>query len=255
MEDINFENRFWLRILRDNVIFIINKLSTKHAPELQLAKDLKMRLIHALATVERGTRPEQLADIEALVLDVRALMIKVLGYHVDPSVKMEISLNPTVINHMLNVLAEYLNILDRVQGRPSEVPHILAPHELWLVNAASNSERIMSELDSVEVITKKAFKKQKKQFHMLHHKTEEFIKYVDRLNTEFPALSTLTQSAMTEIDIFNKLLTELLGLRLGKRVLGTVSPLLINHILRENAYYLRKLGSNVGNAPLMDISE
>ena len=255
MEDINFENRFWLRILRDHLTFIINKLSIKHAPELQLGKDLKSRVMEILVSVERGTRFEQLAEIETLVLEIRAFKIKILGYHVDPNVKMEISLSPTFINHMLNELAEYLNILDRAQGRNSESSHILKVHELWIMDAAGHCEIIMSELDPIEVISKKTFKKQKNQFHMLYKKTEEFIKYVNRLNTDFPAINSLNQSAITEIGTFNKLLNELLELRLNKRILGTISPLLINHMIREEAYYLRKLGINVGNAPLLDISE
>lgn len=37
--------------------------------------------------------------------------------------------------------------------------------------------------------------------------------------------------------------------------LGTFSPLLIDHMLREEAYYLMKLGINVGNRPLEDLVE
>lgn len=261
MADIQFENRFWLRILRDHMTFIISKLASKHVQEIEQAVQLKARLVQMLNAVDsitfRVTRSNKNPGEElfALVLEVRAYKIKLLGKHVDPAVKLELGLPPTFINHMLNELDEYVDILNRAMGNPSKVFHILNVHELWMVDAAGHAGAIMSELDPTEAKLKKKFKMQKKSLKLLHHKVEEFIGYVNRLNTDFPAIQALNASAISEITIFNKMLQELLQLRVSKQVLGTIAPLMINHMIREEAYYLRKLGVNVGNLPLEDIPD
>ena len=258
MEDLGFENRFWLRILRDHMTFIINKLASKHVAEIQRATDLKTRLVQALTTVINSriaASAQLIEELVARILEVRAFKILLLGFHVDPAVKIDIGLPPTFINHMLNELDEYLNILNRALGRPAEVPHILNVHKLWLSDAEGHAAGVLAELDPTEKKIKKEFKKEKKNFDMLKDKTAELIEYVNRLNTDFPAIQALNKEAINEITIFNKLLEELLSLRLNKLTLGTLAPLMINHFIREEAYALRKMGVNVGDLPLQDIPE
>lgn len=58
---------------------------------------------------------------------------------------------------------------------------------------------------------------------------------------KFPALSKLNQDADEEMLCFKKFLKELEKLVKEKKVLGTLQPLMLDHIYREECYYLTKL--------------
>lgn len=250
---IVFEHRFWLRILRDHLSFIIDKLASVHIEELDGARALKLVVLDQLDHVDTGSAV--LSEVLAVVKAVREFKVHILRRQVVDGGDFKLSLPPTFINHMLNELDQYLRILQTAEEGHVFQERVLNAHDLWLLDAAGHSEAVMAELDPTEKDLKLLFKKQKKEFKMLHDKTKEFIAYVLRINTSFDAIERLTVVAIDEITAFNRLLAEVYNLRIEDQVLGTFSALLIDHMLREEAYYLMKLGIEVGDRPITDLFE
>ena len=59
----------------------------------------------------------------------------------------------------------------------------------------------------------------------------------------YPALAQFNHEAATQILEFNQFLMQLQEMLLNKTVLGTLDPLIPDHMLREECYYLVKLST------------
>jgi hypothetical protein len=80
-----------------------------------------------------------------------------------------------------------------------------------------------------------------KNFESLHRKAEEMAGYM-RINLDrFPSLNRFNHETEMEMLLFKVFLDELLELRLSNKVLGTLMPLMADHMSREECYYLTKL--------------
>ena len=250
--NIIFEHQFWLRILRDHLTFIGDKLANEYTDEINMANTLKREAIEKLLRVETGYNVA-IEDVIDLVKRIRQFKVHLLDRHVEEG-EFKFGLPPTFINHMINELDQYLRILQTFlkDGIVMRSPELNA-HELWLLDATGHVSAIMAELDPVEKDMKKRLKKQGKGLNNLLYKTKEFIDYVVRLNDTPDAVERLNKLVINEITAFDRLLTEIYNLRLEKELLGTFSQLLIDHMLREEAYYLMSLGLNVGNRAIVDM--
>ena len=175
-----------------------------------------------------------------LVKDVGQLKKDILLMHL--SDKIDISLPPTFINHMLNELDQYDHILT---GKVIDVRipegHPLEHHMLWLPDGVGHSEAIANQLDSVEKEKFKELIECSKEFHDLHMKAEEFIGYLRSGLLDFPGLEKLTEDSEFKMNLLVKIITEIKEMRLSKHMLGTIAPLVLDHMLREECYYLMKL--------------
>jgi hypothetical protein len=252
--DIVFENRFWLRIMRDHAMIIKSKTAASHAEGIKTLDQILSETSTLLSAAEKGAKNREfLEQVLRTAMQLRDLKIAILKMHLEVGRKVDVALPPTFINHMLNELDEYIRILQMALGRNIELPTILDVHKLWLTDAAGHAEAIMSELDPVDKSIKLEFKKHKKEFKMLKAKTLEFIEYFEKVNMKFDAINGLKIATVNQTNLFNKMLYELLQLRLTKVALGTIAPLLLDHMLREEAYFLKKLGENVGDLPLRDL--
>jgi len=217
------ENEFWFLIFHDHLTFIITSL----APE-------EVELIESAQFIQAQLRGPQ--DLPGLIEQIRLLKQEILKRHLVGNVK--IHLPPTFINHMLNELEEYQRVL---AGNPT---HVLDCHQLWLLDAAGHASAVACNLDDTEMLRKKQFKAFGKKFKKLYLKTLEFIGFTRGVGVAYPALEQLTTEASTEARIFTQVLRELEEQRLNKTALGTILPLMIDHMIREECYYLAKLGQS-----------
>jgi len=63
---------------------------------------------------------------------------------------------------------------------------------------------------------------------------------------QFPALSRFHRQIELEMAIFQSFLHELEEMELNNEVLGVLSPLMADHMAREECYYLQKLAETTG---------
>lgn len=236
MNDINFENRFWLQILGDHMRF----LATTLAP---VEKEFLTQVLRFQQEADRLLRIQNADIIELLNLatSVRELKLDILNQHLVGKIK--INLPPTFINHMLNELEQYIKILLAYQETGQVlIEHPIAHHSLWLSDADGHADAIITNLDATEKITRKKFKKMKKTFQTFYLKAIEYAGYLRTGTTDFPALDKFDREVNITITLFINMLKELEAARLDNSILGHLQPLMANHMVREEAYYLTKLG-------------
>ncbi|EFM12980.1 conserved hypothetical protein [Paenibacillus curdlanolyticus YK9] len=239
-----YEHRFWLQILGDHARFIFNTLSPIETKDVQLAGAFMQafdRLLEqarqAKSEADSGPLSKQAYDqtiaFRSFKLDL--LRRAVLG-------KVVIGLTPTFLNHMVNELEEYLRILtDLIAGKP--VPTFDALHHdfLWLPDAAGHAAAIASDLDSVEKRLIETSERFEKHFEHLYLKAIEMAGYMRTNLKDFPAFRRLHKEVDMEMKLFVGLLHELEEMELTAEVLDRIHPLMPDHMMREECYYLTKL--------------
>lgn len=236
--DLAFEHQFWLQIIGDHLRFILTCVDHRETEIIQSATQLKETADQLLDDARNNQNVTN--DAIELVKEVIQLKKEILLRHIEHRV--EISLPPTFLNHMLNEMEEYNRILTG-QFTDCRLPqdHLLNAHNLWLKDAVGHAEAIANRLDSVEKDKILEFRKFEKDFKILQMKSDEFIGYLRTGILDFPALQKLNNDAAFKILLFIKILEEIIELRLEKLILGSIAPLLMDHMIREECYYLYKI--------------
>lgn len=248
--DIIFEHQFWLQILGDHMRFIIGTTSTQEADIVQRATSLRDEMDSLLETARSGTDVTE--DAVPIVTRIRQLKLDIIQAHLTSGIK--IGLPPTFINHMINELDEYMNILRKYTGQQVvtdveplisiETNHLLHHHHLWNADAEGHLDAIMSNLDSTEKELRKEAKKLKKIFGSYYVKSLEYAGYLRTELLEFRALDKFNNDVKVELGVFLTMLRELRSNRLTADVLGTLQPLMVDHMIREESYFLFKIGDD-----------
>lgn len=238
-----FEHRFWLQILGDHSRFIHEALAPVQKEEIEKAS-MFIRVFDTLLDHVKSIDSMQLtAKAEVEVIKFREFKLGLLRKHLIGKIK--IHLSPTFINHMVNELEEYLRILKHLKAE--QVPpvyHELHHHLVWLLDAAGHAEAISSNLDSVEKRLREKSDSFAKHFEDFYLKAVEMAGYLRTNLTAFPALVKFNSDTHLEITLFQKFLQEIEELELSNQALGTFAPLMADHMLREECYYLLKLGES-----------
>ena len=242
-KSVRFEHRFWLQILGDHARFILNALSPKEKEKIEKAKIFINSFDRLLDRSRENLSGRELDDLteEALRLSkkLRVFKLELLKEHLVG--KIEINMPPTFINHMVNELDEYISILKCFLSNGFPEAPAVHYHKLWLLDGVGHANSINSNLDDVEKDLKRKSKEFAKHFDDLHMKAMEFAGYMRTNLTKFPALARLNKQAELEMLLFMNFLKELEEMRLTKEALGTIQPLVLDHMFREECYYLTKL--------------
>ncbi|SNW62641.1 Protein of unknown function DUF2935 [Orpheovirus IHUMI-LCC2] len=254
--DIIFEHQFWLQILGDHMRFIIGTTSSEEADIVQRATLLRDEADSLLETARSGVDVTE--DAIPTINKIRELKLDIIRAHLTTGIK--IGLPPTFVNHMINELDEYMNILRRYTGQQVvtdveplisvESNHLLHHHHLWNADAEGHLDAIMSNLDATEKELRKEARKLKKIFGSYYVKSLEYAGYMRTELLEFNALNKFNDDVKVKIGMFLTILRELRSNRLTADVLGTLQPLMVDHMIREESYFLTK----IGDKSFMDIA-
>ncbi|MEJ8545969.1 DUF2935 domain-containing protein [Brevibacillus borstelensis] len=243
-EHILFEHRFWLQILGDHARFIHQSLAPKETREIEQASYFIDSFDRLLDYARNNLSAEDIhvlnQQASSFTEKLREYKLHLLERHLVG--KIAISLPPTFLNHMVNELEEYERILNNYLAR-SETPsfHAVHYHLLWLSDAAGHAATITSLLDMVEHDLQQKSHRFTKQFEHFYQKAIELAGYLRTNLQSFPALSRFNHQAEMEIQLFQAFLHELTEMRFRDEVLGVLSPLMADHMSREECYYLMKL--------------
>jgi hypothetical protein len=242
-KSILFQHRFWLQILGDHSRFILNALSSKEKAHIDKANYFITVFDKLLGEARENLDKENITTLsEEILIQVKRLRkfkLDLLKEHIIG--KIEITLPPTFINHMVNELEEYLKILIHFLSNEPLKNDPIHQHLLWLLDGSGHAIAIYTNLDDVEKILKKKSKEFQKHFDDIRMKALEFRGYMRTNIDKFPALSKLNKQAELEMLLFMSFLNELEELRISKVVLGTINPLILDHMFREECYYLTML--------------
>jgi len=242
-DEVMFEHRFWLQILGDHGRFLYDSLAPDEGELIAKASSYIRVFDELLEQAGNTAGNEQIFELTKKALasaqEFRRFKLELIRQHIAGTIR--IGLPPTFINHMVNEIEEYLSVLLNILQWQSPDATPLHYHNLWLPDAAGHAGAIHCRLDDVESELRQKSADFMKVFHELHLKAEEFTGYTRTDLQEFSALSRLNRQAADAIELFMEFLEELKWQIIDKRVLGTLLPLMMDHMFREECYYIYSL--------------
>jgi hypothetical protein len=125
------------------------------------------------------------------------------------------------------------------KGYPVANP--LHHHLLWLLDGSGHAYGIAGDLDMVEKAYIEKSRAFAKNFDNLYLKAIEMQGYMRTGLLQFPSLDKLTEEAYSDMSAFKDYLQELFSLVKDKKILSAIMPLILDHMYREECYYLTKL--------------
>jgi hypothetical protein len=243
------EHRFWLQIMGDHARFIFYSLSPTESEYILTAQSFIIlfdQLLHQTEALSSSTELEELnRKAYEAVYRFRELKIELLSMSINSDLKSQLS--SSLYNDMLNELEEYLSILNSLMQGHSPLFHPLHYHLLWLGDAIGHSAWIKASLDLVEKDLKRQADQYEQQFDDLNFKALTLNGYLRTGLSHFAALDRLNEQVWSHINSFMEFLENIRDRRTDNKVLGTLLPLMADHMLREECYYLQKLTQSTDN--------
>jgi hypothetical protein len=242
-----FEHQFWLQVLGDHSRFIRDALSPIETKEIEKAKSFIEIFDRLLAQTTPKITSEKLKLLNNQAFDyankIREFKLDLIKQQLIGDISIE--LPPTFLNHMVNEVEEYLRILPYlIDGEKPPLFHPLHHHLVWLLDAAGHSDAITGSLDLVEKQLRKKGEDFTKTFESFYIKAVELAGYLRTNIQSFPALARFNSQVELEISVFTSFLQELQDLEMANSSLSTLSPLMADHMAREECYYLMKLAES-----------
>lgn len=243
-----FEHTFWLQILGDHSRFIFNSLPSRETYFLKQASSFINLFDNLLQESRKPISDEKLYELNykaySAAMEIRDLKLTILSKQIEE--KIYINLPPTFINHMINELDEYIFILNDLVKAKIPFARDIHLHLLWLPDGVGHADAIASTLDMTHKELIKKSKEYSKIFTNLYLAILEYRGYTRTSICDFPALRKLNMGANEVMNCFKKFLKQLEEEILEKKVLGTIYPLMTDHMFREECYYLTKLSITSG---------
>ena len=125
--------------------------------------------------------------------------------------------------------------------------HPLHYHMLWLADAVGHAASILAGLDFIEKDLIKTSNSFELQFEDLDAKSRMMNGYQRTGLNNFAALERLNEQAWTVMNDFMNFLENIRDQRMDAKILGSLMPLMADHMFREECYYLLKLSQSTDN--------
>lgn len=240
---ILFEHRFWLQIMGDHARFIFLSLAPSETEYLITAQKFIITLDELLNQSLSHITSDSLSELNQNAITsinkFREFKLELLRMSISSDLKSH--LPPSFYNDMLNELDEYLLVLKTIMRGQIPLFHPLHYHVLWLTDSIGHAATIASTLDMVEKdIIAKAYNYEM-EFSDLFFKSYIMRGYLRTQQKQFPALDRLNNDVNRIITDFMAFLERLRDQRMDQKILGTLMPLMADHMYREACYYLWKL--------------
>jgi hypothetical protein len=251
-----FEHRFWLQILGDHARFIFHALSPNETEAIGRAQAF-MQAFDGLLQEACETGTATLGGLADLALRAQHEVAALRDFKLELLRKklignISIGMSETFFNHMVNELDEYVRILSYlVQDRLPPCAHALHHHLLWVSDASAHAGVLSDYLDGTEKKLRRRGMEFEQDFAHFYLKAIELTGYLRANVHAFPALARFNSDVELELTIFKQFLHELEELALSKQLLGVFTPLMADHMAREECYYLWKLADSNGTPPPM----
>ncbi|MGV3488791.1 MAG: DUF2935 domain-containing protein [Tuberibacillus sp.] len=244
-----FELRFWLQVLGDHARFLQQALAAKETAEITEAKRYIERFDSLLEMARGPLDPRQIQQLSQeghrAAHELRTYKLTIIEKQLTNQIT--IHFTASFISHMVNELEEFLRILEYLQdGSPPPKMHEVHHHLLWLQDAYGHSASLNSSLDFTEYEWLEKTDDFTRTFKELYLKAEEMAGFLRTDLDEFPALNRFNSEVDIKMAIFKEFLDELEELELKGEILDIISPLIADHMSREECYYLTKLAESRG---------
>ncbi|HEX2937920.1 MAG TPA: DUF2935 domain-containing protein [Ruminiclostridium sp.] len=243
---VQLEYNFWLQILGDHARFIYHSLSADETEHLQKAK----LFIHTFDSLLNESKAGlQAADFKQKVVDAVQALREFKLYLLTLTLKsrVKIHMSPTFFNHMLNELDEFVLTLSHMNNDEPPLFYPVHYNLLWLSDGKGHAAAVSANLDEIEKSKIEQSNDYEKTFTDLYLKTIEMSGYTRTKMTDFPSMRMLNRQAFFTMTEFREFLLEIRNARTNATLLGTLMPLMADHMAREECYYLTKLSLSDGD--------
>lgn len=243
---------FWSSIMRDHGEFLITSLSSREMASVQEAENFRNMFTafrndwQALASTNKQSMALELATrVRPVLVNFINFKQQILRRLLECNI--EIGFPPAFINHMLNEANEFLRSLDNILTPDITVNLVNAAqenlrlHRIWLPDAAGHAAAVINELDPFEAVLINEAKSFKENFEKLTLKANELSQMLPRASLMNGNLNRFDQEVVIMLAEFIRFLRRLRELRSQCVVLGTLKPLMAEHMIREENYYLVNL--------------
>lgn len=249
MEAALSEHRFWLQIMGDHSRFIFFSLAPTESEYILTAQEFIILFDQLLEQSHKQLSIIELKELNRKSYEatyrLREFKIELLSMSLTSDLKSH--LPPSFYNGMLNELEEYLFILNSLMNGQISIMHPLHYHMLWLTDAVNHAASIKSELDFIEKDLAFYADKYEIMFQDLDTKALTMNGYLRTGLSNFPALERLNEQCGAEINDFMEFLGTIRDQRMDGKILGTLMPLMADHMFREECYYLQMLSQSTKN--------
>ena len=251
-EETLFELHFWLQILGDHGRFIHDSLAPSEVENIKIANAFIKKFDQLLVTSKQQLGEQQLRSLlqnaKQASEEIRTFKLVLIKEQLIGVIK--ITLPPPFINHMVNEVEEAIRLFSCLElGQIAPAVHPLHHDLLWLLDAAGHAGAIDANLDRVEKQLKEKGHKFTKEWEDFYLKAIELAGFLRTNVMKFPALEKFHNDVHLEMTIFQVFLHELEEMELNKETLGILTPLMADHMAREESYYLLKLAETAGTPP------
>lgn len=247
-DTVLMEHRFWLQIMGDHARFMFFSLAPNEAEYLQRSQDFIIGFDQILDHVNKAINVDELnlltRQAYQLTLQLREFKLLLLSLTLNSDIK--IHLTSSFINDMINELEEYIRVLHSLNNNDLELFHPLHYHLLWLTDAIGHATSVSANLDFIEKDRIDKNNRYELEFTDLLLKATMMNGYLRTQLESFPSLNRLNKEVEILITSFKGFLEELRDERMKGQVLGTLFPLMADHMAREECYYLWKLSQTAG---------
>jgi len=243
------EHRFWLQIMGDHARFVFLSLAPTESLFLVASQKFIILFDQLLERAYQQMSEVELQELNHKAYDatyrLREFKLELLSMSLTADLKSH--LPSSFYNGMINELEEYLFILNSlIHGNNPLLPP-LHYHMLWLTDAVLHSATLAATLDLTEKNLIEKSNQYEIQFQNLYMKSLTLNGYLRTQLEDFPSMEYFNIQAEKAITDFSEYLEALLDQKIDGKILGTLLPLMIDHMVREECYYLWKLSQSAKN--------
>ena len=239
--DMARENCFWLRIFRDHSQFIMDTLAPGQTSLIAQAQQFYQIFNQLLGRAQESTGAF-LQEAGRAATDFRCYQLNIVNLQL--AGQNPINLPPGALNEMLDEIDEYLRLIKVAPGIApmNEAAALIHQHLLWLPNNAAHAALLRAQLDPGEATFFEVFNRYFKLFSKMASKVMELQGLMRDNPRLVPSLLYTTAESAGLTRDFRGVLQNYRMLRASAPALGISPPLLMDHLEREAAYYLEKIG-------------
>jgi hypothetical protein len=243
---------FWTGIMRDHGEFLVTALSSRERETVQGAENFRNIFIGFRNEAQALVGTNNITLALELATRVRPELINFINFKRQIlrrllQCNIEINFPPAFINHMINEANEFLRTIDRILNPNLAIDMVNAAqenlrlHRIWLPDGAGHAASVISTLDPNEATLIEEAKTFKASFEQLFLKAIELSQMLPRASLMDGNLNRFNQDVAILLTEFVRYLRRLRELRGQCTVLGTLKPLMADHMIREENYYLNNI--------------
>ncbi|MFZ5985647.1 MAG: DUF2935 domain-containing protein [Bacillota bacterium] len=244
------EIRFWTGIMRDHGEFILSSLSHNEQEAIHFARLYKETFSRLHERSKSLTGVNSINTANSILNESMNVLLCFINFKkilLGRLLKCQLntSLPPTFYNHMINEAMEFYETLINIQCNKPVNPLLenLDLHKIWLPDASGHAASIAGDLDPTEQMLINEAQEFEKCFNCLTLKAQELGKMLTRTCIDDGALKRLNEEVKMKIGEFIGFLDNIKELRVECKVLGVLKPLIPDHMIREEKYYLNKIAA------------